>query len=183
MSYAFNQSRAFNENDEPIYLSKFILTMTLPPPLRERYGTQLITEQVKRIGGLTVEKLPETVEQAYRFNKRRYLGGVPDTNVDIEMEFEVNEDENNVMYPYNIFRDWTKIGYDINTGFQGVKRDYVGTGQVEIHNKGGALIRNIFARTLFPITPPNEMDLEYLNEAIYSLTMTFAAENVLDESY
>ena len=182
MSYPFNQSRAFNQNDEPIYLSKFILTMVLPQPLREIYGPELITEQVRRIGGLETDKLPEAVEQGYRFDKRRYLGGVPDTNVDIEMEFEVNRDASGAMYPYNIFRDWAKIGYDFNTGFQGVKEDYIGSATIQMHDKAGQVLREWFCRVIFPIVPPNAMDLEYLNEAIYTLTLTFAAEDVADTS-
>lgn len=183
MSYHFKNSRTSVNKDEPVFLTKFIATFVLPEALRQQYGSEVMTEQIKRVGGLTTDKLPEPVEQAYRFHKRRFIGSVVETNVDVEMEFEVNQDENNVMYPYNILRDWVRIGYDSNTGFQGLKRDYSGSSTIEQHDKVGNVLRRYYFPIYFPITPPNEMELAYLDEAIYSLTITFAGENHEDISY
>jgi len=178
--YHFNGSRASVNKDEPVYLTKFVTTWVLPPALRNKYGTELVTEQLKKIGGLATDKLPEAQEQMFKFHKRRYIGSIVDTNIDLEMSFEVNVDQNLTMYPYNVFHDWCKLGYDPNNGFQGLKVDYAGSVTIDIHNKIGQVFKSVFFPVIFPITPPNAFDLEYGNEAIYELSLTFAAENPTD---
>ena len=180
MAYHFNNSRASVNKDEPVYLTKFICTFVLPEPLRDKYGSEILTEQIKKIGGLSNDKLPETVEQMYRYHKRRYLGSVVETNIDLEMSFEVNVDDQLIMYPYNVIKDWIKLGYDPMTGFQSLKKDYSGSLTIEIHNKVGDVLRNIYFPIVFPITAPNQWDLEYGNEAIYEMSLTMAAENPTD---
>lgn len=180
MTYHFKNSRASVRQDEPVYLTKFITTWVLPAPLQAKYGGEVVMEQIKKVGGLSTDKLPETVEQFYRFHKRRFAGSVVETNIDLEMTFEVNVDENNVMYPYNIFKDWMRLIYDPHTGFQSLKRDYTGSLTVEIHNKVGDVLKNTYFPLIFPITPANPFELEYNNEAIYELAMTFAGENPTD---
>lgn len=181
MSYHFKQSKVSNSLDEPVYLTLFRQTIVLPPPLRETFGTELVHEQIKRIGGLTFDKLPETVEQMYKTHKRRFMGVVTDTNVDIEIEYEVNVDPQGRMYPYNVMTAWSKLLYDPNTGFQSIKRDYVGSMTIEVFTKDGQVIRRSFVPIMFPITPPNEMELAHADEAIYTMSVTYAAENFTDE--
>ena len=179
--YHFKNSRASVRQDEPVYLTKFITTWVLPAPLQAKYGGEVILEQIKKIGGLTTDKLPaETVEQLYRFHKRRYAGTVVDTNIDLDMTFEVNVDENNVMYPYNIFKDWSRLIYDPHTGFQSLKKDYTGSATIEVHNKIVDVLKNVYFPLLFPTAAPNTFDLEYNTEAIYELALTFAGENPTD---
>lgn len=180
MSYHYKNSRTSTSNDEPVYLTRFVCTFVLPEVLRPIYGTQALVEQIKRVGGLETDKLPETVEQAYRFHKRRFLGSVVETNVDLEMEFDVNVNDSNVMYPFDVLRAWQKLGYDPNTGAMTIKRDYVGQLLLELHDKLGNVLRRWFFRTIFPIVPTSGKELNYLEEAIYVPTMTFAVENYDD---
>lgn len=182
--FHFNQSKVSQSLDEPVFLTKFQSTFVLPTALRQQYGTELITEQLVRVGGLTTDKLPETVEQVFKFHKRRFIGSVVETNVDVEMEFEVNRDKKTrSMYPYNVFRDWTKLGYDANTGFMGFKEDYVGSNTTVLVDKKGNVLREWIFPIFFPITPANPMDLESENESQFRLIMTFAGENETDTSY
>jgi hypothetical protein len=180
MAYHFKNSRASVQKDEPVYLTKFVTTWVLPAPLQAKYGGEIINEQIKKMGGLATDKLPENVEQFYRAHKRRYAGTVVETNIDIDMTFEVNVDSNNVMYPYNIMKDWCKLIYDPQTGFQSLKKDYTGSVTIEIHDKIGNVLKNVYFPIIFPITPPNAFDLEYNNEAIYEMSLTFAGENETD---
>lgn len=180
MTYHFNNSRASINKDEPVYLTKFITTWIMPPPLQPKYGGEVVNEQIKKVGGLDLDKLPEAIEQFYRFHKRRYAGSVIETNIDLELAFEVNVDENNIIYPYNIFKDWSRLIYDPQTGFQSLKRDYTGSLTVEVHNKVGDVLRQVYFPIIFPITNMNAWDLEYNNEAIYELGITFAGENPTD---
>lgn len=184
MSFHFKQSKVSLSLDEPVFLTKFQATFVLPEALRSRYGTELVTEQLIRVGGLVTDKLPDAVEQVFKFHKRRFIGSVVETNVDVEMDFEVNVNkETRAMYPYDVFRDWVKLGYDSNTGFMGLKEDYVGSCTVVLINKIGSVLREWIFPIFFPITPPNDMGLESNNEANYVLSMTFAGENQTDTSY
>lgn len=180
MAYHFNNSRASVNKDEPVYLTKYITSWVLPEPLRAKYGTEIISEQLLKIGGLTADKLPEVVEQAYRFHKRRYAGSVVETNIDLEMTFEVNVDDQLVMYPYNVMKDWCKLIYDPMTGYQTVKKDYAGSLQIQVHDKLGRVLRSVYFPIIFPMTPINQWDLAYNEEAIYQMTLSFAAENQTD---
>lgn len=179
--YHFKNSRASTKLDEPVWLTKFFTTWILPDALRSKYGNvAVIDEQLKKINGLNADKLPETISQAYRFHKRRYAGSVVETNIDLDMLFEVNVDENGLVYPYNIFKDWCKLIYDPNTGNMSIKKDYVGQITIQIHTKAGKVLREVYIPIIFPIDPPNAWDLEFANEAHYELSMKFAAENQTD---
>jgi len=180
MAYHFKDSRTSTSLDEPVYLTKFVATFILPPSLRERYGTELLTEQIKRIGGLETNKMPEAVEQMYRFHKRRFAGSVVETNVDLEMEFEANVDENLRIYPYNILEDWSKLVYDPNTGFQTIKREYAGQVIIDLHDKVGNILRKWYFKTIFPVVGLTAMELNYGEESIYVPSITYAAENFED---
>jgi hypothetical protein len=122
-------------NDDPVYLTLWRATFILPEPLRAVHGTELLSEQITKITGLDVDKMPDTVEQGYRNTKRRFAGTVVDTNIDFDTTFEVNVDENGVMYPLNVIKDWISLIWDNNTGAMGLKNDYVGQLVLEAHKK------------------------------------------------
>lgn len=177
----FNNSRASVNKDEPLFLATWRTTWVLPTPLQGKYGAEIVDEQIKKINGLNLDKLPtNTVEQVYRFHKRRYAGAIIDTNIDLDMEFEVNVDNNLLLYPYNIFKDWSRLIYDPATGFQGLKRDYTGSLTIDIHNKVGDILRSIYFPLIFPIEPIKNMDLDHLTEEVFVMSIKFAAENPTD---
>lgn len=179
--YHYKNSRASVNKDEPVYLTKYITTWVLPAPLQAKYGTPVITEQLKTIQGLNLDKLPaEMKEQFYHGTKRRYHGTVVDTNLDVDMKFEVNVDKNGVMYPYNIFKDWSKLIWDPHTAHQSLKTDYSGSVTIDIHMKNGVVLRDIYLPVLFLREPINPMELDYNTEAIYEMDIKFAAENPTD---
>lgn len=179
--YHFSTSKTSTSLDEPLFKTKFLASFVLPPALRAKYGTKMISEQLIKIGGLTADKLPESVEQVFRFTKRRFIGSVVDTNVDIDLTFEVNVSEAGIIYPYNVLREWCYLGYDPQTGFQGIKRDYCGALTVDIHDKGGKILRKIHFPIFFPLKPLNEMELDYKEEGIYQINSTWAGENYTDK--
>jgi len=179
-TYHYTGSRAATNKDEPFFLTKYIVTFVLPEALRAKYGGELLTEQINTIGGLGLDKIPEATEQLYRSNLRRYPGTIIDTTIDLEMGFAVNVDNNNIAYPYNIIRDWVKLIWDPATGRQMPKRDVIGSCTIEMHNKLGDVLRNIYFPIIFPITAPEAFELDYNTEAIYELSVTFAGENPTD---
>jgi len=181
MGYHFKDSKTSTSLDEPVYLTKFVSTFILPPALRGTYGTQLLSEQLIKVGGLDVDKMLNPVEQFYRFHKRRFAGSVTDTNVDVTTTFEVNVSKGLIMYPFNVLKEWSDLIYDPQTGFQGLKRDYVGSFNLEIHNKIGDVLRRIYFPIFFPIKPIPSMDLNSTSEGQWQIGMTWAGENFTDQ--
>jgi hypothetical protein len=141
----------------------------------------MISEQLIKMGGLTADKLPETVEQHFRFTSRRFIGSVVDTKIDVDMLFEINVSKAGIIYPYNVLREWSYLGYDPQTGFQGIKRDYVGSCTVDVHQKDGQVLRKFHFPIFFPVKPLNELDLNSTEEGIYQVNTVFAAENYTDK--
>lgn len=179
--YHFSSSKVSTSLDEPLYKTKFLVTFVLPPALRAKFGTKMMSEQLIKMGGLTADKLPESVEQHFRYNSRRFIGSVVDTKIDVDMMFEINVNKGGIIYPYNVLREWSYLGYDPQTGFQGIKRDYVGSCTVDVHEKGGQVLRKFYFPIFFPVKPLNEIDLNYTEEGIFQLNSVFAAENYTDK--
>lgn len=178
--YHFSGSKTSMSKDEPLFLTKFRATFVLPAPLQAMYGAEILSDQLLKVGGLSVDKLPGVVEQFYRAHKRRFLGTVTETDIDLDLAWAVNVTKEGVTYPYNIMRDWCKLGYDPLTGYQTIKEDYCGKLTLEIHNKLGQILKKVYFPIFFPITPPDAFDLEYKTEGHYDLGMTFAGENFTD---
>jgi hypothetical protein len=179
-SYHFSGSKTSVSLDEPLFLTKFIVTFILPQALQSRYGTQVLTEQCTKITGLNLDKMPEVVEQVNRGVSREFIGTIADTKVHGKFTFVVNVSPDGTPYPLNILRDWAGLCYSYNTGSQTLKRDYSGQCIIEIHAKDGTLIRAIKFPIFFPMTPPNEIDLDSTQDNIYELEMEFVCENGQD---
>jgi hypothetical protein len=181
--YHYSGSKTSLSLDEPLHLTKFMTTWILPPALQPIYGTQLtISDQLKSVGELSLDKLPELVEQMFRGTKRKFVGTVAeDTTVEMEMTFNVNVTKEGVPYPLDVMRDWCKLAYDVQTGLQLLKRDYVGQLTIEVHDKVGTLIRKVFFPVLLPATPPSNFEgLDYNEQKEYEMTITFVGENQTD---
>lgn len=178
--YHVQGSKAFTNTDEPLFLTKWIATFVLPPILAAKYGSAVIlSEQIIEIGGLQTEKLPALVEQGFRGDKRFFPGSVPDGGnaISLPMKFECNVDKSGKIYPYNTFRDWSRLQHDNQTGIQLLKRDVVGQLTLEIHDKVGTVLEKFFSPSIFMESSPNEKALNYMSEGIYQLDITMKAEN------
>lgn len=179
--YHFSKSRVNNSLDEPLFLTKFSANIILPDILKEKYGTaELLHEQMLKIGGLDLDKVPGTVTQKFRYNDRSFIGTILDTKVELSFDFEVNVDsETNVPYPYNLLQDWLHLCYDPNTGFQSLKKDYAGKCTIDITDKIGRLIRHVDVGIMFPKSNLPAWELNNTQEAIYKITgFKFQCENV-----
>jgi hypothetical protein len=176
----FSDSKISTGLLEPVYNSLFKATFTLPLALRTRFGTDLLHEQLKKLGDIDFHKFPELVEQHFKHVSREFVGTIVDTKTEIECEFEVNTDENGIMWPYNILYAWSSLCWDDNTGLQTTKKDYVGQIDIAISDKIGNPLREIYAPICFPMTKPNAMTPDSNDNGIYTLTMKFKLENLAD---
>ncbi len=160
---------------EPVYLNQFEVNVIPPGPVA---GGAILLEQVVSIGGLDVDKNPSFVAQKYKFAKRNYAGGKPDTTtLDVAIKFTVNLDDANSMYVFKTLRQWTDLIYNPLTGAQGIKADYTGTIIVSVFNKNGDVFRRITLRDCFPLKAIDPMELEYTNgTTLYEINMTWAVD-------
>ena len=177
--YTFSASRTNQNKDMPLFLTKYVVTFILPEALKAKYGSEILSEAITNIGGLDLDKMPEPVEQMYKGIKRRFGGTVADTNIDLETTFTVNVDKDGRIYPLNVIRDWCRLIYN-NDGITLTKEEYTGSVVIEIHNVKGEVLRKVKIPIFFPILNIEPMMLNYNEDAIYELPMTWAAENASD---
>ena len=84
----YRNSRAAMNKFEPVYLSQFEIQLTPPPAVA---AWTLVMENVLKVTGVDINKLPGVVEQKYKSAKRSFAGGMNDATVaDVQIEFEVN---------------------------------------------------------------------------------------------
>ena len=164
-----NSKAAMEKKFEPVYNAQF--EVILQPPAAVT-GWSLVMENVIKVGGVEVNKLPAVVEQKYKSAKRSYAGGiVDDTSINITLDFEVNLDDSNSAYVYKALRKWCDLIYDPLTGRTGLKRDYAG-GPLIINyfNKNGDIFRQIKAPVVFPTTPITPIESDFTSNDIYRIS-------------
>lgn len=176
----YKNSKAAMINSEPVYLNLFEFSITPPAGIDAGTGNNnqnLLLEHVKKISGLELDKNPATVEQFYKFAKRRYAGAKPETTtMDITVDFEVNLNDANSMYTFKTLRAWSDLIYNPLTGAMGLKRDYIGSGLITIFNRQGDIHRRVRLPVIFPISAISPMELDYNSTEVYVLSLTFAAD-------
>ena len=92
----YRNSKAAMQKFEPVYNAQFEVLLTPPAAVT---GWTLVMENVIKVGGIEVNKVPTVVEQKYKSAKRSYAGGiVDDTSINITLDFEVNLDDSNSAY-------------------------------------------------------------------------------------
>lgn len=178
----FTNSKAAINNYEPVYLNQFEIIINPPSGIVDASttfkGETVLTQQVKSINGLAVDILANgNVEQNYKFATRRYAGGEPTTSdMTLTVEFEVNLNDANSMTVYKVLRQWSDLIYNPLTGAMGIKNDYVGSMVISIFNKRGDVFRRIRIPSCFPSTPINDMQLDYENPAIYTVSQSWICD-------
>lgn len=179
----YNNSTAAVNNYEPVYLNQFDVIIT--PPTSITQNINLLVEHVKSITGLPELTPTGTVKQYYKFASRSYASAKPEqTDAQLKIEFEVNLNEDNDAYIYNILRKWADLVYNPLTGRQGLKNDYVGQVYVAQSNKNGDIFREWRFNPVYPWSPNRgaesltQTKLEYVpsGDGIYRVTLDLQAD-------
>ena len=144
----FTNSIASTKYYEPFYANLFEVSILPPSTIA---GGEMLLEHVKKIGGLTNEKMEGIVEQKYKFATRSFAKSMPDsTVVDLAIGFTLNLNDANELYIYKTLRDWNRLIWNPLTGEQGLKKDYVGTIVVSNYNRAGDIF---WQRTFYGCFP------------------------------
>lgn len=167
-------SEAGRNKYEVLYKNIFEVMFSLPDMVATDFGsdTALITEHVLSVGGLEhLDKAPEAnVQQNFMGTKRTYLAsGIDDTSAEFTIKLSLNLRNAVDNYIYKIFRAWSKLGYDIETGEKvALKKDYTAAFlQISIGNRVG----DIYRRVIF-----KDVILSKINGGLDSLDYTQASE-------
>ena len=181
----FKNSKVGQQLFEPLYLNQFTVIITPPSSINNTAINDLLVEHVKKITGLPEQAgTGGTVDQSYRFSKRYFAGAKPkETGAKFTIDFEVNLNNANEMYVYNLFRAWANLVYDPLTGRQGLKKDYAPNGAgvyVGVHNRAGDVYREFNFSPVFVYGDTNlvdDMKLDYTSDSIYNATFSFIADS------
>ena len=179
--YHFSGQKVSTSLDQPLHLTKWDTYWVLPMALRSRYGNQvaILDEMILDIQGLDVDKLPNTVEQKSRGVSREFIGTIIDTKREITIKFEANVDPSTgEIYPYAMFRDWSKLEYDAETGLQTLKSEYVGSLVIDVNDLKGRVLRKTEPKIVFLTKTPDEWQLTRTSDNIYTFSITFKLENL-----
>lgn len=166
----WNNSKAATNYYEPLFLNQFTVIITPPVSIATQPNVELLVEHVLKVTGLPEKTSNQSVKQYYKFAERNYISGSPgETSGTLSIDFEVNLNEENNMYIYNILRAWADLAYDPLTGRQGLKRDYVGEIYIGIADKSGDIYREFKFKPVYIEGALPQMDLSYTSTEIYRM--------------
>jgi hypothetical protein len=179
-----NSTAAMNKY-EPVYNNLFEISIQ-PPAALPNWSTPLLMEQVIKVSGLDVDKVPPaSAQQTFKGWTRSYAQSKLDqTFVDISVDFEVNLDDSNANYMYNGLKAWCNRVFDPQTGEMSLKVDYAGGPMtIEAFNRVGDVFRRYTFDVVWPTTNINALELDYGDTGIYTVTgFTFRADFWKDTS-
>ena len=173
----WDNSTAATQYYEPVFLNQFEVVITPPPSLVNNEFVGILVEQVTKISGLPEFLTKAGVKQKYKFAERNYSDAAPDgTSIPLTIDFEVNLNDDNNMYVYNLLRAWGDLIYDPLNGRQGLKKDYVGEIAVVVFNKAGDIFREYKFKPVFLSEPLTAFDLDYGKKDIYKISAKFISD-------
>jgi len=182
----FRNSRASQELYEPVYLNLFTIQIELPPAVGSTpENTNLLLENVQKIGGLVSHKFPAAlVSQYYKWAARRFAGAKPDqTTMDLTIDFEVNLDRTPSAYVLKTLRKWCDLVYDPLTGRTGIKADYVAPWMlITLYDRAARPFWQWKCYNVFPMTALPAPELDYQSADIYKITAFGIACDTWDET-
>jgi hypothetical protein len=133
-----------NQDFEPVYAALFEITFDLPAILgRTTTEVQLLLENARNIS-LPLTPDIEVQTQRFKFSTRAYVTLPTQTHVaDLSVNFNLNENDRNGVYVWNILKAWYDLAWNSQTGETHTKREMVGNIIVNQHNKSGQVIRRV----------------------------------------
>lgn len=143
----FSNVLSHNSIYEPIYKALFEVTFDLPPILgRTTTEVQLLLENARNIS-LPLTNDIEVKTQRFKFSTRAYVTLPSETHVaDISILFNLNENDKNAVFVWNILKAWYDLAWNSQTGETHTKKEMIGNIIVNQHNKKGQVIRRVTYR-------------------------------------
>ena len=176
-----NSTAAVNKY-EPIVASNFNAHFVLLGSLADKLGDYgFLSEYIKTVGGLFIEKSGNTIEAGYKTTKFRYDSNEKETFFDVEVSFQNFLDNDSRMFVYNALVAWSRIKYNPMTGEKALKKDYANACiVVEKFNRDGTVYWRRTAHNVFPMNDFPDITADYSSHDMIELSVTFSSDYCTD---
>lgn len=169
---------------ELVVPSNFNTHIVLKNKLKDILGDfGFMSEYVKSVQGLFIEKAGNTIEGGYKTVKFRYDSNEKETYYDLQFGFHNFLDNDSKMFVYNALVAWSRIKFNPLTGEKTLKNIYADASVVcERFNRDGTLYWRRIAHNVFPMSDFDDMQVDYASHDMQELNITFNADYVSDIS-
>jgi hypothetical protein len=176
-----NSTAAVNRY-EPVVSSNFNAHFILLNNLKAALGDfGFLSEYIKNIGNLFVEKSEGDIEAGYKITKFKYDSNEVETFFETEAAFFNFLDNDSRMLVYNALLLWSRFKYNMLTGEKTLKRDYADANIVaERFNRDGTLYWRRMTHGTFLKSNINDMPADYTAHDMTEITVTFNSDWVTD---
>lgn len=167
---------------EPVVPSNFLGTFVLMGSLKEALGDYtFLSEYIKSISGMFIEKSANTIEAGFQTVKFRYDSNEKETYYEIEVAFHNFLDNDNRMLVYNALAAWSRQKYNPLTGEKTLKKHYANACLVgEKFQRDGTIFWRRIAHNMFPMSDLTDQSGDYSAHDMQEITVTFNADYVSD---
>lgn len=167
---------------EPVVASNFNAHIVLLGSLKDALGEyDFLSEYIKAVNGLFIEKAGNTIEGGYKTTKFRYDSNEKETTYDVEIQFFNFLDNDSRMFVYNSIAAWSRFKYNPLTGEKTMKKDYANACiVVEKFNRDGTIYWKRVGHNMFPMNDIDDQAADYSNHDMTELAMTFNVDYVTD---
>ena len=129
---------------EPIHKNLYEVTIILPTILQAIHpdATHLLLENTTAINLPAYPDL-SSAEQRFKYSTRKFVMMPDSTSTDVNITFNLNQNENNQVFVWRIMKDWYDLAWNNEDGSLHYKRNIVGDIIVHVHDKEGSIIRRV----------------------------------------
>lgn len=175
-------STAAVQKFEPVVPSNFNAHFVLKNTLKDVLGDYgFMSEYVKSVQGLFVEKSGNTIEGGYKVVKFRYDSNEKETFYDVQIAFHNFLDNDSKMFVYNALVAWSRVKFNPLSGEKTIKNIYADASFVgEKFNRDGTLYWRRIGHNMFPMSDFDDMSADYSQHDMQELNVTFNSDYVSD---
>ena len=173
-----------NQNHDPLWKGLFEVTIDFPASIGA--STQDVKLMLENSTSINLPVTPEldVQTQQFKYLKRYFLGFPTDTGVpDLSLKFNLNQDEQNRVYVWNLLKKWYDLAWNSQTGETGLTRELIGSIIVNCHNKRGQIYRKVIYKNVQLVgLSALEYDWESYNDIQKDLEAKFVSPYWIDIS-
>ncbi len=175
-------STAAIQRYEPVVSSNFNAHFVLMNNLKKALGDYgFLSEYIKSVTGLFVEKAGNVIEGGYKYAKFRYDSNEKETVYDVNVSFHNFLDTDSKMFIYNAVVAWSRYKYNPLTGAKTLKKDYADACiVVEKFNRDQTLYWRRTGNNCFPMSEIEDLAADYANHEAGEFNCTFSVDYVVD---
>lgn len=177
-----SQSTAAVQRYEPVVGSNFNAQFVTMGYLKDKFGDlSYLSEYVKSVQGLFIEKAGNTVETGYKTTKFKYDSNEKDTTYEMQITFFNFLNNESRQFVYNQLVALSRVKYNPLTGEKTMKRDYANAALVvEKFNRDGTVYWRRIAHNIFPSSDFDDQGTDYTSHEPQEFTVTFNADWISD---